>query len=79
MSAGRWLRQLHRQVSVAFTLTVLANFVAMALRPGQPPAWVTFSPLPPLFVLLATGVYLFVLPYVGRSRAAPSPGGGADA
>lgn len=61
-----WVRQAHRWLSVVFTLTVLANFVAMTQ--GQPAAWVTYSPLLPLALLLLTGVYLFVLPYVGRRR-----------
>jgi hypothetical protein len=60
------IRQTHRWVSVAFTLAVIANFVAMAK--GQPPAWVTYSPLPPLALLLFTGLYLFVLPYVSKRR-----------
>ena len=53
-----------------FTLTVLANFVAMTQ--GEPPAWVTYSPLFPLFVLLLTGLYLFVLPYAARRRGEPT-------
>jgi hypothetical protein len=63
---SHWIRQTHRWVSIAFTLTVLANFVAMAR--GTPPAWVTYSPLLPLAFLLFTGLYLFVLPYVTRRR-----------
>ncbi len=64
-----WIRQIHRWVSIAFTLTVIANFIALALRHGkQPPAWVTYSPLPPLAVLLFTGLYLFVLPYLLKRR-----------
>ena len=63
-----WLRQTHRWVSIVFTATVIANFVAMALGDGQPPAWVTYSPLLPLFLLLLTGLYLFALPYVARRR-----------
>jgi hypothetical protein len=54
-------------VSIAFTLTVLANFAAMTQ--GPPPAWITYSPLLPLFVLLFTGLYLFVLPYAARRRS----------
>jgi membrane protein CcdC involved in cytochrome C biogenesis len=57
----------HRWVSIVFTLTVIANFVAMAA--GQPPAWLVYSPLPPLFLLLFTGLYMFVLPYTARGRA----------
>ena len=63
------IRQSHRWISVAFTLTVVANFVARAAGKGEPPAWVTYSPLPPLFLLLFTGLYLFALPYAARRRA----------
>ena len=45
------IRQTHRWLSIAFTLTVIANFVAMTQ--GQPPAWVTYSPLLPLALLLS--------------------------
>ena len=55
-----------RWVSIAFTLTVIANFVAMSQ--GQPPAWVTYSPLLPLALLLFTGLYLFAQPYAARWR-----------
>ena len=61
------IRQIHRWTSIVFTLTVIANFVAMAIGSGAPPSWITYSPLPPLFLLLFTGLYLFILPY--RSRA----------
>lgn len=69
MSGSGWFRQFHRWVSMAFTLTVVANFAVMALRPGPPPAWVTYAPLAPLALLLLTGLYLFALPYL--NRAAP--------
>jgi hypothetical protein len=61
------IRQIHRWVSIIFTVTVIANFVALGLGKGAlPPPWVTYSPLPPLFLLLFTGLYLFVLPYRAR-------------
>lgn len=60
------IRQIHRWLSIIFTLTVVANFAAMAL--GEPPAWIVYSPLPPLFLLLFSGLYMFALPYVARSR-----------
>ncbi len=66
MSWNHAVRQFHRWVSIAFTLTVIANFVAMAQ--GKPPAWVTYSPLLPLALLLLTGLYLFVLPYAVKRR-----------
>ena len=59
-----WVRQIHRWLAIVFTVTVIANFVAMGL--GEPPAWVVYSPLPPLFLMLLTGLYLFVLPYVTK-------------
>jgi hypothetical protein len=67
MSAGQWIRQVHRWVCIVFTLTVIANFIALAR--GEPPAWVTYSPLPPLALLLFTGLYMFVLPYAARWRS----------
>ena len=68
MSWSKWIRQIHRWLSIAFTLTVLANFAAMTR--GQPPAWVTYSPLFPLALLLFTGLYMFVLPYAAKRRSA---------
>jgi hypothetical protein len=64
-----WIRQAHRWVSIVFTVTVIANFVALALGSGAPPPWVTYSPLLPLALLLFSGLYLFVLPYAARRRS----------
>ncbi|TPN79336.1 hypothetical protein FJ987_18225 [Mesorhizobium sp. CU2] len=66
MDWSKWTRQLHRWLSIIFTITVIANFAAMAF--GPPPAWIVYSPLIPLFLLLFSGLYMFVLPYVARSR-----------
>ena len=67
MNWSKLIRQAHRWLSIAFTLTVIANFAAMTR--GQPPAWVTYSPLLPLALLLFTGLYMFVLPYAARWRS----------
>ena len=69
-NASKWVRQTHRWVSIAFTVTVIANFVALGLGQGQPPAWVTYSPLFPLAFLLFTGLYLFALPHLTVRRGA---------
>ena len=69
MNWNYWIRQTHRWVSIAFTVAVIANIVVMSVKRGQPPAWVTYSPLPPLFLLLFTGLYLFVLPYAAKWRS----------
>ena len=70
---SKWIRQFHRWTSIVFTLTVLANFIVMAFAP--PPAWVVYSPLLPLFLLLFTGLYMFVLPYAVKRRSARAAGG----
>jgi cellulose synthase/poly-beta-1,6-N-acetylglucosamine synthase-like glycosyltransferase len=66
MNWSKWIRQIHRWLSIVFTVTVVANFAAMAL--GKPPIWLVYSPLAPLFVLLFSGLYMFVLPYLPRRR-----------
>jgi hypothetical protein len=73
---NKWVRQSHRWLSIVFTLTVLANFVAIALaakRAEPPPPWITYSPLFLLALLLLTGLYLFVLPYTIRWRRGHTP------
>ena len=68
MKWNRWIRQIHRWVSILFTLTVVANFAVLGAG-AEPPPWVTYAPLLPLALLLFTGLYLFALPYVERRRA----------
>ncbi|MBK7406001.1 MAG: hypothetical protein IPJ41_15630 [Phycisphaerales bacterium] len=62
------IRQAHRWVSVAFTLTVIANFTALAMESAMPPARVTSAPLLPLGLLTLTGLSLFPLPYATKAR-----------
>lgn len=70
MNWNKWVRQSHRWISVAFMVTVIVVFVAVVLGKGQqPPPWLTYSPLPPLFLLMITGVYLLLLPYVSKWRS----------
>jgi hypothetical protein len=64
-----WIRQIHRWLSIIFTVTVIANVVALAQGDGTPPPWITFSPLLPLALLLVTGLYMFVLPYATSRRS----------
>jgi len=56
-------------MSIVFTVTVIANFAALAQSSGaMPPPWITYAPLLPLALLLFTGLYLFVLPYAVKWR-----------
>ena len=65
---SKLIRQTHRWLSIAFTLGVLTNtFVIFGLGRQQPAFWVYLLALVPLFALLASGLYLFFLPYVARS------------
>ena len=65
-TASMWIRQIHRWLSIAFTLSVIATFIALAQK--EPLVWVSYIPLLPLFLLLATGLYLFALPYLAKWR-----------
>lgn len=64
---SKWIRQFHRWTSMAFVATIIVTTIALA-QP-TPIVWVSYIPLVPLFLLLATGLYMFVLPYAQRWRA----------
>lgn len=66
VTLNKWVRQIHRWLSIAFTLGVI-NYMVVMTR-GQPPAWVGLFALVPLILLLLTGLYLFALPYVVGRR-----------
>ena len=66
MNWSNGVRQVHRWLSIAFTLTVIANFIVRPI--AEPPLWLVYSPLAPLFLLLFSGLYMFVLPYVANAR-----------
>lgn len=69
---NKWIRQFHRWLSIIFTLTVLANLVALAMQKQS--TWVGLMALFPLILLMITGLYLFALPYLAKSRAAAQTG-----
>ena len=63
---GKIIRQTHRWLSIAFTAGVIGYMIVMSQ--GQPAAWVGLFALIPLILLLVTGLYMFVLPYVAKGR-----------
>ncbi len=67
MNGNKWVRQTHRWLSIAFTVTVL--ICVAALLQEEPAAWVFYLPLFPLVLQLFTGLYLFVLPYAVKWRS----------
>ena len=69
------IRQIHRWLSIAFTVAVIANLAAVAL--SHQAVWVGLLALAPLILLTLTGLYLFALPYLSRRRggqASPEQG-----
>jgi len=67
MNWSAWIRQVHRWLAIAFTLVVALIFTLLAF--GEPPMWLYYAPLPFLFLLMFSGLYMFFLPYVVRRRA----------
>lgn len=63
------IRQIHRWVSIVFTVAVILNFVAQGM--GVNAVWIGLLALFPLAVLLFTGLYLFALPYLKRRAGEP--------
>jgi len=61
---NKWVRQTHRWLSIAFTVAVIVNIVAVGK--GKYTVWVGLLALLPLALLLFTGLYLFVLPYATK-------------
>ena len=68
MTLSKTFRQVHRWLSIAFTVAVIINVIALIRE--QQAAWIGFLALAPLIVLMITGLYLFALPYLNKSRAA---------
>jgi hypothetical protein len=62
---SKWIRQFHRWLSIAFTVTVVTIFALLGAG-RQPAQWVYYVPLLPLALLMLTGLYMFALPYASR-------------
>ena len=70
------IRTVHRWTSLLFCLIVASIFAGMAL--STLPEWFYYLPLPPLAVLIPTGIYMFFLPYFSdRQDALPAVKGRA--
>lgn len=66
MNWNRGVRQTHRWLSVAFTVAVLVNIVAVVQ--GRYTSTLGLLAVVPLVFQLFTGLYLFALPYTTRWR-----------
>jgi len=67
MNWNKWVRQIHRWLSMAFTLAVIINIVAVAQKKYS--NQLGLLAVLPLALLLITGLYLLVLPYVAKWRS----------
>ncbi len=67
MNWNRLIRQTHRWLSIAFTLAVIVNLVALMQK--EQVVWVGLLALFPLILLLVSGLYLFTLPYLAKGRS----------
>jgi hypothetical protein len=77
MNWNALVREGHRWLSLAFTIGFIVNAVViLGLGQSHPPPVMYLLVLIPLFLLLPTGLYLFVLPYRrgGRLRGRNSTG-----
>jgi len=57
-----WIRQIHRWLSMIFSAAVVVNVVALVMKAQA--VWIGLLALFPLILLMVTGLYLFVLPYL---------------
>ncbi|MBX4863616.1 hypothetical protein G9X64_26745 [Rhizobium sophorae] len=73
MNWNNGFRQIHRWLSIAFTVAVIANIIAVVQEKSF--VWVGLLALLPLTLLLLTGLYLFVLPYATKWRGSGRNGG----
>ncbi len=61
-----FIRQFHRWVSIAFTISVIVTAIALAQK--EPIVWISYVPLAPLALLFLSGAYLCVLHYAAKMR-----------
>lgn len=66
MNGNSGLRQFHRWTSIVFVSTVIFNTIMLVI--GRQATWVGLTALLPLILLIITGLYMFALPYLGKSR-----------
>jgi hypothetical protein len=62
------IRKIHRWLSIAFTMAVIVNVIAM--MQGKQVVWVGLLALFPLILLMLSGLYIFALPYAAKWREA---------
>ncbi|MGA7409435.1 MAG: hypothetical protein WBW33_03055 [Bryobacteraceae bacterium] len=64
MNWNKWVRQTHRWLSIAFTVAIIVNIIAVLQ--GKYSSKLGLLAVFPLALLIVTGLYLFVLPYAAK-------------
>jgi cytochrome b len=64
---NKWVRLTHRWLSIAFTVAIIVNGIAVAQ--GKYSSRLGLVAVFPLALLFFSGMYLFVLPYTTRWRS----------
>ncbi len=69
---NKWIRQIHRWLSMAFTVGTIVNIIAVLQKAYA--TWIGLLAAIPLILLMLTGLYLFVLPYATKWRSGARTG-----
>jgi len=67
MNWNKWIRQIHRWLSLAQLAAIIINFFAVIERKYT--NTLGLLAVAPFALLMLTGLYLFVLPYAARWRS----------
>jgi hypothetical protein len=67
MNSNKWIRLIHRWLSLALTVAMIVNFVAVLLH--RYTNTLGLLAVLPLALLFLTGVYLYVLHYAAKWRS----------
>lgn len=64
MTLSRLNRTAHRWLGMLLIVLTLANIIAYAT--GNAMDWLTYAPLLPLFLLMPSGLVMFLQPYLAK-------------
>ncbi len=67
----KWVRWTHRWLGIVFAVVVVVTGIVLAARG---PVWVSYAPLPPLVLLLLSGLTMLGVGYARARRRGMRPG-----
>ena len=67
MNWSKLIRQSHRWLGMSLIALTIVNMIAFGMGYALP--WLYYLPLIPLFLLMFSGLYMFVQPYLARRGA----------